>query len=123
MLRCKMGYFFKLTQTTSELCFPMFPDSWPSLMSMVGIHPTDPSGESPESVRAFLYDRLTPIPWSALDYQEDEGAYVVSYTKAQLQAAPAGSIDDLTREDGLSTRDKTYQYYNAPRYWEGDSLR
>ena len=62
MLRRKINYFFKLTQTTSDGCFPMFPDSWPSLMSMVGIHPTDPSGESPESVRAFLYDRLTHCP-------------------------------------------------------------
>jgi len=47
----------------------------------------------------------------------------VNYTKDQLEAAPAGSIDDLTRDDGYGIRDKTYQYYNAPRYWEGNSLR
>jgi sporulation protein YlmC with PRC-barrel domain len=70
-----------------------------------------------------MAEKYHPIPWSALDYQENEGSYVVSYTKAQLEAAPAGSIDDLTREDGIGTRDETYQYYNAPRYWDGDSLR
>ena len=70
-----------------------------------------------------MAEKYHPIPWSALDYSDDENAYVVSYTKAQLEAAPAGSIDELTRDDGFTTRDETYQYYNAPRYWDGDSLR
>jgi sporulation protein YlmC with PRC-barrel domain len=70
-----------------------------------------------------MAEKYHPIPWSSLDYSPDDNAYVVSYTKDQLQAAPAGSIDDLTRDDGYGMRDKTYQYYNAPRYWEGDSLR
>ena len=47
-----------------------------------------------------------PIPWSALDYQQDKDAYVVSYTQEQLSGAPAGSIDDLTRDGGLDVRDK-----------------
>src|SRR3954469_19223639 len=65
-----------------------------------------------------MAEKYHPIPWSALDYQEGENGNVVTYTKAQLEAAPAGSIDDLTRDDGFSVRDQTYQYYNAPRYWE-----
>jgi sporulation protein YlmC with PRC-barrel domain len=67
-----------------------------------------------------MAEKYHPIPWSALDYQEVENAYVVGYSKEQLQGAPAGSIDDLTRDDGLGTRDRTYQYYNAPRYWEAN---
>lgn len=63
-----------------------------------------------------------PIPWSALDYQQDKDAYVVSYTQEQLSGAPAGSIDDLTRDGGLDVRDKTYNYYNAPRYWDRPDL-
>jgi hypothetical protein len=34
-------------------------------------------------------------------HDEGEGAYVVNFTKEQLQAAPAGSIEELTRDDGL----------------------
>ncbi|MEA3177218.1 MAG: hypothetical protein QOI59_741 [Gammaproteobacteria bacterium] len=111
---------------------------------VIGTNVKDPSGNKIGSIEDIVLDKQSnaimfavvgfggflgmaekyhPIPWSGLDYQEDEGAYVVSYTKAQLQAAPAGSIDDLTRDDGLSTRDETYQYYKAPRYWEGNSLR
>ena len=65
-----------------------------------------------------MAEKYHPIPWSSLQYDEDENAYVVNYTKAQLQAAPAGSIDDLGRHDGLAFRDKTYDYYKAERYWE-----
>src|SRR5262249_20717548 len=60
----------------------------------------------------------TPFPWASLDYNETEGAYMMSSTKEQLQAAPAGSIDELTRDDGLQHRDRVYDYYKAPRYWE-----
>lgn len=63
-------------------------------------------------------EKYHPVPWSALDYDEDRGSYVVSYTKEQLQAAPAGSIEELTRDDGLQFRTRTYDYYKVPRYWE-----
>jgi len=68
-------------------------------------------------------EKYHPIPWAALDYDEGEDAYVVSYTKEQLQAAPAGSIDELTRDDAIQVRDRTYDYYKAPRYWQGDAIR
>jgi sporulation protein YlmC with PRC-barrel domain len=66
-------------------------------------------------------EKYHPIPWAALDYDDSEGAYVVPYTKEQLQAAPAGSIEDLTREGGIETRDRAYDYYKAPRYWDKSS--
>jgi sporulation protein YlmC with PRC-barrel domain len=65
-----------------------------------------------------MAEKFHPLPWETLDYDPDEGAYVVRYTRAQLEAAPAGSIDELTREDGRQFRDRTYDYYKAPRYWE-----
>ena len=65
-----------------------------------------------------MAEKYHPIPWSSLDYDVDEGAFVVPFTKEQLQAAPAGSIDELTRDDGMQLRDRTYDYYKAPRYWE-----
>jgi len=63
-------------------------------------------------------EKYHPIPWAALDYEPAEASYVVNYTKGQLQAAPTGSIEELTRDDGLAFRDRTYDYYKAPRYWE-----
>ena len=63
-------------------------------------------------------EKFHPIPWESLDYDETQGAYVVNYTKTQLESAPAGSIDELTRDDGKQFRDRTFDYYKAPRYWE-----
>lgn len=63
-------------------------------------------------------EKYHPIPWAALDYEPAEGAYVVSVTKEQLEAAPSGSIEELTRDDGMQFRDRTYDYYKVQRYWE-----
>ena len=63
-------------------------------------------------------EKYHPIPWSSLSYDEDEKAYIVSYTEEQLRAAPAGSIDELTMDGGLSARNRTYTYYKANPYWE-----
>lgn len=65
-----------------------------------------------------MSEKYHPIPWESLDYDEGEGAYVVNYTRAQLEAAPAGSIEELTCGDGRQFRDRSYDYYDAPRYWE-----
>src|SRR5437660_1748371 len=53
-----------------------------------------------------IAEKYHPIPWETLDYDEKEDAYVVGYTKEQLEAAPAGSIDELTREDGIAFRNQ-----------------
>jgi sporulation protein YlmC with PRC-barrel domain len=65
-----------------------------------------------------MAEKYHPVPWSTLDYDEDQGAYIVNYTKEQLQAAPVGTIDELTRNEGTAFRDRVYDYYKAPRYWE-----
>jgi sporulation protein YlmC with PRC-barrel domain len=70
-----------------------------------------------------MAEKYHPVPWSALEYDEDQGAYVVNYTKEQLQAAPVGAIDELTRNDGTAFRDRVYDYYKAPRYWESTTGR
>ncbi len=62
-------------------------------------------------------EKFHPVPWAALDYDEREHAYVVPYSKEQLHAAPADTIDELTKGDGLAYRDKAYDYYKAERYW------
>jgi sporulation protein YlmC with PRC-barrel domain len=60
-------------------------------------------------------EKYHPVPWAALDYDETEGAYVVNMTKEQLEAAPADSIEELTRGDGQAYRDRAFDYYKIPR--------
>lgn len=63
-------------------------------------------------------EKYHPLPWASLAYDPGRNSYVVSYSKEQLQAAPAGSVEELTANDGLNYRDRTYAYYKADRYWE-----
>lgn len=61
-----------------------------------------------------LNEKYHPMPWSALDYVESEDSYVVPYTKEQLQAAPADSIEKLTRADGAKTyATRADEYYDT----------
>src|ERR1700676_5576776 len=62
-------------------------------------------------------EKYHPLPWSVLNYDETQGAYVVNLTKEQLAAAPADSLDALTQSDGQGYRDRVYGYYKAERYW------
>lgn len=64
-----------------------------------------------------MAEKFHPLPWSGLDYSPDDDSYVVAYTKEQLKAAPADSLDALTKGDGTNYRDRTYRYYNAENYW------
>jgi sporulation protein YlmC with PRC-barrel domain len=57
-------------------------------------------------------EKFHPVPWSALNYNETEGSYVVPFTKEQLQAAPADSLEKLTKNDGAGAyRDRANEYY------------
>ena len=62
-------------------------------------------------------EKYHAIPWSALDYEKDRGGYVVPFTKDQLQAAPAHTINELTGSDGKAARDASYEYYKVDPYW------
>ncbi|HEX4508106.1 MAG TPA: PRC-barrel domain-containing protein [Alphaproteobacteria bacterium] len=63
-------------------------------------------------------EKYHPIPWSALNYVPDEDAYMVKYTKDQLEAAPHDTIEELTRDNGVSYRDRSYDYYGVARDWQ-----
>jgi sporulation protein YlmC with PRC-barrel domain len=63
-------------------------------------------------------EKYHPLPWSSLKYDKSKNSYVVDLTKEQLEAAPAGSIDELSRNDGQDFRNQAFDYYKAPRYWE-----
>jgi sporulation protein YlmC with PRC-barrel domain len=65
-----------------------------------------------------MAEKYHPVPWASLDFDETENAYVVDFTKEQLEAAPAASIEELTQGDGRRYRDMAFTYYKTPRYWE-----
>jgi sporulation protein YlmC with PRC-barrel domain len=60
-------------------------------------------------------EKYHPVPWAALDYDESENAYVINLTKDQLKAAPADSLEELTRNDGRAYADRAFDYYKVPR--------
>ena len=62
-------------------------------------------------------EKYHAIPWSVLDYEKDRGGYVVPFTKDQLKAAPAHTINELTGNDGKVARDASYDYYKVTPYW------
>lgn len=62
-------------------------------------------------------EKYHAVPWSALDYSEEQRGYVVPFSKEQLEAAPAHAIDDLTKGDGRAARDASYEYYKVDPYW------
>ena len=64
-----------------------------------------------------MAEKYHPLPWASLDYDENNNGYIVDFTEEQLRSAPAGSIDELTRHDGSSYRDRSFDYYQTPRYW------
>jgi sporulation protein YlmC with PRC-barrel domain len=106
---------------------------------VIGTDVSNPAGDKIGQVEDLVLDKLSnhimfaivsfggflgmgqkyhPIPWSSLEYDSEEGGYIVDFTKEQLQAAPSDTIEELTRNDGLAYREKVYDYYRAPRYWE-----
>ena len=62
-------------------------------------------------------EKYHPIPWSALRYAEDQGAYVLDASREKLMKAPADSLEALTRDDGHAFRDRAFKYYDGPNYW------
>src|ERR1700745_1829722 len=103
--------------------------------TVIGTDVRDPSGEKLGEIEYVMLDKASnnimfavvgfggflgvaekyhPLPWSALEFDQDENAYVVNFTKEQLQAAPAASLAELTRGDGQQFRERTYTYYKEP---------
>jgi sporulation protein YlmC with PRC-barrel domain len=108
---------------------------------VIGTDVTDRNGATIGEVKDIVLDKLSnnimfaivsfggflgigekyhPIPWMELDYDEGEGSYVVDFTAEQLREAPADTLEALTRNPGTVYRDRAYDYYDVPAYWESD---
>ena len=64
-----------------------------------------------------MAEKFHPLPWASLDYEPEDNAYVVPFSKEQLQKAPSDSLDALTAGDGIGYRNQSYKYYNVPSDW------
>lgn len=64
-----------------------------------------------------LGEKFHPLPWATLDYDTEQEGYVVPFTREELEAAPASSINELTRDDGAQARREAYAYYKVDPYW------
>ena len=79
------------------------------------------SGKAIYAVMSFggflgIGEKQHPLPWSALNYDERKGGYVVNLDKKMLENAPTLDPDEnftWTPDYGRSI-DK---YYGAPTYW------
>jgi sporulation protein YlmC with PRC-barrel domain len=60
-------------------------------------------------------EKYHPLPWAALHFDEAVDAYVIPFNKEQLMAAPADTISELTRGDGVAAfRKRAHDYYKIP---------
>lgn len=64
-----------------------------------------------------LGEKFHPVPWSALDYDPEQNAFIVPFTREQLEKAPADTIKELTKDDGTAMRDQAFDYYDTQPYW------
>ncbi|QNP47808.1 PRC-barrel domain-containing protein [Diaphorobacter aerolatus] len=99
-----------------------------------GTNVYSPAGEKLGSVEALMIDKISgrvryavmefggflgmgtdvyPLPWDALKYSTEEGGYMVSLTKEQLDGAPRYNRDDSPEYSDEYGR-KVYDYYNVP---------
>ena len=62
-------------------------------------------------------EKFHPLPWSMLDYVPEDNAYVVPYTKEELEAGPSDTIAELTRDDGSAFRERAFTHYKTQKYW------
>ncbi len=76
-----------------------------------------------ETTTADIFPPFSKLTSSAttstfpLNYDEEEDAYVVPYTKDELKSAPSDTIDELTKNDGHAYRDQAFAFYKVDQYW------
>jgi sporulation protein YlmC with PRC-barrel domain len=65
-------------------------------------------------------EKRQPVPWSVLNYDPQQGGYVVPITQEFLNLAPKLDISDLSGWDDTKDREALHTYYgpfNARPYW------
>lgn len=65
-------------------------------------------------------DKHQPLPWSVLNYDTEQGGYVVDITQEFLALAPKLDASELSGWDDTASREGFYAYYSArgaQPYW------
>ena len=56
-------------------------------------------------------EKFHPLPWSMLDYNPEQGGYVVSLSRQELEKAPTYELSDLISNDGAG-KGPSFDYYS-----------
>lgn len=99
-----------------------------------GTNVYSPAGEKLGSIDSLMIDKITgqvryavmefggflgfgtelyPLPWSSLNYEPDQGGYVVTVSKEQLDSAPHFDKNSWPEYDDEYGR-RVYDHYGAP---------
>lgn len=62
-------------------------------------------------------EKYHPLPWNALKYDTEQGGYVVSLSKDQLEGGPAYDDTDEPEWGDRTYEKKVHDYYGLPPYW------
>ena len=60
-----------------------------------------------------LGSKYHPVPWKLLKYDEDQRAYVIPLTKADLEKAPMIDETELSGWNDELSREAIYGYYST----------
>jgi sporulation protein YlmC with PRC-barrel domain len=62
-------------------------------------------------------DRHYPLPWQVLDYEPQQGGYVVDLDKDMLEDAPSYRANEEGDWADREWGKKVHDYYEVPPYW------
>jgi hypothetical protein len=62
-------------------------------------------------------DRHHPLPWQVLDYDTNQGGYVIDLDKETLKGAPSYGVDENVDWADRKWGQKVHDYYEVPPYW------
>lgn len=65
-------------------------------------------------------DRHYPLPWSVLNYDINQGGYLVHLDKETLENAPSYGENEAVSWDDPTWGRSVYDYYKADPYWDRD---
>jgi len=80
------------------------------------------SGKVAYAVMSFggflgIGEQYHPLPWSQLDYDTDQGGYVVNLTTETLEGAPTYDAKTPPAWGDRVYEQRIHDYYGAPPYW------
>ncbi|WP_026870847.1 PRC-barrel domain-containing protein [Inquilinus limosus] len=67
-------------------------------------------------------EKYHPLPWSALEYDTNQGGYVVNLSREQLEGAPVYAEETPPRWNREYEQD-IHDYYGISPYWTGSLPR